>query len=88
MKVYFQGEAKDCRLKVQELNALKSTEQEKLDMLRLSNFYNNQNRSRNQYDDDDQNFEQDHQKPIVNKWAKFLTKEDMYEQDDEENDEN
>ena len=87
IKIFFQGQAKECRLKVQELRAIKSTQQNEADNKRLNEIYEQQNNEED-YDDEyyeneneinQENFQEftENHRPKENKWAKYLTEEDL-----------
>jgi hypothetical protein len=92
LKVFFQGDSKDCRLRVQTLNNLKGEREKTFDTKlveigqKRSEF---QQMNSNQFNPMLTNTSCAYNQPRTSKWAKYLTKDDLenYSKNEEEDDE-
>ena len=74
MKIFYQGESKDCRLRVQTLNEFKGKSQEQmneLNLIRNEAMHESTNLPSSSY-----TTQIGLPKPKVSKWAKYLTNSD------------
>lgn len=73
MKTFFSGDSKECRVRVQTLNELKSKQRDHTDQVKLQQ---QEQRQYNNYTSGYSNSYEDFSKPKVSRWAKYLDNDD------------
>jgi hypothetical protein len=78
-KIFFQGESRDCRVKVQELNELKHQKEELKDAIKLDRIYHQSdcnNKEEGGFTYQESFNDEQPVKPKISKWAQYLNEED------------